>query len=110
MASDLIPAEPLPADVLFGENKKSAPPAQAAKTSAMTLKDPTPAAKSGEYGGTLLAALIAGYFLPWLLAKLRGHHNSLAIFWLNALAGWTGLGWLFSLIWSLTATTKPSPK
>ncbi len=50
----------------------------------------------------LLAVLIfAFYFLPTLIAFLRNHKNKLAIFLLNLLLGWTVLGWVVSLVWSV---------
>jgi hypothetical protein len=49
------------------------------------------------------------YFAPTLIAMLRGHHNSAAIFALNALLGWTVIGWLGAFIWSLTAVMWPVP-
>ncbi len=50
----------------------------------------------------LLAVLIfAFYFLPTLIAFLRQHKNKLAIFLLNLLLGWTVLGWVVSLVWSV---------
>lgn len=42
-------------------------------------------------------------FLPTLIALLRGHHNTFAIFLTNLLLGWTVIGWLIALIWSTTA-------
>lgn len=54
----------------------------------------------------LLLAALALYLLPSFIASLRGHHNATAIFFLNLLAGWTALGWLAALIWSLTS---PAP-
>jgi hypothetical protein len=47
---------------------------------------------------------VAAYFLPTLIAGMRGHRNTLAIFALNLFLGWSGLGWLFALIWSCTST------
>lgn len=41
------------------------------------------------------------YFLPSFIAFLRQHKNKLAIFLLNLLLGWTILGWVVSLVWSL---------
>lgn len=50
----------------------------------------------------LLVVLIFGfYFLPTLIAFLRQHKNKLAIFLLNLLLGWTVLGWVVSLVWSV---------
>lgn len=43
------------------------------------------------------------YFLPYFIAVKRKHHQKLAIDWLNLLLGWTVLGWVIALIWSLTA-------
>jgi len=41
------------------------------------------------------------YFLPAVIAFLRKHKNKLAILLLNFLLGWTALGWVASLIWSV---------
>ncbi len=50
----------------------------------------------------LLVVLIFGfYFLPTLIAFLKQHKNKLAIFLLNLLLGWTVLGWVVSLVWSV---------
>jgi hypothetical protein len=46
------------------------------------------------------------YFLPGIVALARGHRNAFAIFVLNALLGWTGIGWIVVLIWSLTVTDR----
>ena len=45
--------------------------------------------------------IFAFYFLPTLIAFLRQHKNKLAIFLLNLLLGWTVLGWVVSLVWSV---------
>ncbi len=52
--------------------------------------------------GAVFAALL--YFLPALIALLRGHHNGFAIFLTNLLLGWTLIGWIVALIWSTTAS------
>jgi hypothetical protein len=56
----------------------------------------------------VLAALLplgmVCYFVPLLIAYLRGHRGVMAIFALNLLVGWTGVGWIGVLIWS---THKP---
>jgi hypothetical protein len=44
------------------------------------------------------------YLVPSLIAYLRGHRSVVAIFALNQLFGWTGVGWIGVLIWS---TYKP---
>jgi len=45
--------------------------------------------------------IFAFYFLPTLIAFLRQHKNKLAIFLLNLFLGWTVLGWVGSLVWSV---------
>ncbi len=51
----------------------------------------------------LLAIILifAFYFTPTLVAFLKQHKNKLAIFLLNLLLGWTVLGWVVSLVWSV---------
>ncbi len=49
----------------------------------------------------LVILIFAFYFLPTLIAFLRQHKNKLAIFLLNLLLGWTVLGWVVSLVWSV---------
>jgi hypothetical protein len=49
----------------------------------------------------LVVLIFAFYFLPALIAFLRNHKNKLAIFLLNLLLGWTVLGWVVSLVWSV---------
>lgn len=46
------------------------------------------------------------YFLPTVIALLRGHHNGFAIFLTNLLLGWTAIGWIVALIWSFTAIDR----
>ncbi|MDD5537466.1 MAG: superinfection immunity protein [Candidatus Omnitrophica bacterium] len=45
--------------------------------------------------------IVVLYFLPSLIAYLRRHKNIQAIFVLNLLLGWTVLGWVVSLVWSV---------
>lgn len=49
-----------------------------------------------------IAGVFAVYFLPGLIGLVRGHHNGNAITALNLLAGWTVIGWIIALVWSLT--------
>ena len=59
----------------------------------------------------LLAVLIfAFYFLPSLIAFLRRHKNKIAIFLLNLLLGWTVLGWVVSLVWSVMEQDREREK
>lgn len=41
------------------------------------------------------------YFLPTIIAILRGKVNTVAIFILNVLVGWTFIGWVIAFIWSV---------
>jgi hypothetical protein len=42
-------------------------------------------------------------FLPTVVALLRRHPSGIAIFALNLLVGWTCIGWVVALVWSLAA-------
>jgi hypothetical protein len=42
------------------------------------------------------------YFLPAIIAFLRGHHRRFAILVVNFFFGWSGVGWIIALIWSLS--------
>lgn len=50
-----------------------------------------------------IAALILfiGYFLPTIIALMRGHYRKGAIFFLNIIIGWTGFGWLYLMLTAL---------
>jgi len=52
----------------------------------------------------LLAAAV--YFLPTIVATNRNHKNCSSIFVINLFLGWTLLGWVAALAWSLTDNTK----
>ncbi len=54
-------------------------------------------------GGGLLLLII--YFAPSIIALIRGHLSAAAIFVLNLVFGWTLIGWIIALIWSLTGNT-----
>jgi hypothetical protein len=49
----------------------------------------------------LITFVLVIYFLPSLIALLRRHKNMLAIFLLNLFLGWTIIGWVSSLVWSV---------
>ncbi len=57
-------------------------------------------------GAILLAIAIAVYLLPSIVARRRKHHQRLAIFMLNLLLGWSGLGWIVALIWACTRAER----
>ena len=44
---------------------------------------------------------LALYFLPTIIAIARHHRNALAIFLVNFFTGWTGIGWIVALVWSV---------
>lgn len=46
------------------------------------------------------------YFLPTLVAVVRGHPRALAIGLLNLLLGWTLLGWLAAAAWALLGARR----
>ena len=52
----------------------------------------------------VLAALL--YFIPSLIGILRKHHNLVGLIALNFFLGWTVLGWVGALVWSLLRTSK----
>ncbi len=41
------------------------------------------------------------FLLPITIASRRRHRNLLGITLLNLLLGWTGIGWVMALIWSV---------
>ena len=53
----------------------------------------------------MLIAATLFYFLPSIIALLRGHLSGLAILLLNPFLGWTLIGWVIALIWSCTGNT-----
>ena len=55
--------------------------------------------------GFLIFAL-AIYFVPAVVAFLRGHRSRLAILFVNLFLGWMLIGWLWAMIWSLTGNTE----
>ena len=44
---------------------------------------------------------LAFYFIPTIIAVARDHKNKAGIFVVNLLTGWTFLGWVGSLVWSV---------
>jgi len=41
------------------------------------------------------------YFLPSILALARNKRDTVSIFVLNFLLGWTAIGWVVALVWAL---------
>ena len=60
----------------------------------------------GSFGLIALFIAAAVYFVPTIVAKLRNHHNTVAIFLVNLFLGWSLLGWVAALVW---AVVKPPP-
>ena len=50
-----------------------------------------------------LFVFLAVYLLPCIIAYMRKHNNIVAILVLNLVLGWTFLGWLAALLWSLNS-------
>lgn len=57
-------------------------------------------------GLVILALSLVLYFLPSIIGSKRGISSSGALFFVNLLLGWTGLGWLFCMIWAATGATR----
>ena len=55
----------------------------------------------------LLVLIFVAYFLPTLIAMIRFRKNTFAIFALNLFAGWTLVGWVVAIVWSLAREDKP---
>ena len=45
---------------------------------------------------------LAIYFIPTIIAFIRGHASKWGIMLVNLILGFTGVGWLFALIWSVS--------
>ena len=62
------------------------------------------AALGGDGGaivGFLAASGFAAYFTPSYIGYARRHPNKHAMCALNIFLGWTLIGWVFALVWSL---------
>ena len=57
---------------------------------------------SGLLGIFVFICSLVFYFLPTIIALARRQRNSLAIFLLNFFLGWTFIGWVVALVWSVT--------
>lgn len=60
-------------------------------------------------GFVMLMVLFVLYFLPTFISAKRGHPNGTGIFLLNLFLGWTFIGWLVALIWSVSALQAAAP-
>jgi Superinfection immunity protein len=53
-----------------------------------------------------LILLLVMYFVPWVVAGVRGHPQQNSIMVLNLFLGWTFIGWVIALIWAVSAFEK----
>lgn len=53
--------------------------------------------------------LAALYFLPSLIAVRRNHYQQMPIMAVNLFLGWTLIGWVVTLAWSLQAMGDTTP-
>ena len=51
----------------------------------------------------IFGSMFVFYFLPSIVALARSKRDSAAILILNLLLGWTAIGWIIALVWSLKA-------
>jgi Superinfection immunity protein len=51
----------------------------------------------------IFGSMFVFYFLPSIVAFARSKRDSAAILILNLLLGWTAIGWIIALVWSLKA-------
>ncbi|GEM_PF-1974050 len=57
-------------------------------------------------GLVLFTVLLIPYMIPSIVAYRRWHRSYKAIIALNILLGWTFLGWVVCLVWSLSGDTE----
>lgn len=62
----------------------------------------------GVFGWIIFTFLLLPYFLPTIIAIMRGKNNTGGIFALNFLLGWTLIGWVGALIWALSSDARPT--
>jgi hypothetical protein len=55
-----------------------------------------------------LMALAVLHFAPTFIAVWRKHPRRIAIFVINLLFGWTIVGWIVALVWSLSPPREPA--
>ena len=53
------------------------------------------------FPGFFVIGIVIG-FLPTIIAASRHHHNVLGVFLVNFFLGWTVIGWVVALVWSLS--------
>ena len=70
-------------------------------------KEVDPNDASALFGILFLAVIGVVYFLPSIIAARRYHPNGAPIYVVNLFLGWTLIGWVIALAWSLTAIPQP---
>jgi hypothetical protein len=65
---------------------------------------------SPEIAVGVLCCVVPLYFLPVLIAALRAHPSGAAIFVVNLFLGWSLIGWVIALAWSLAAIERRRPR
>lgn len=71
----------------------------------MTVLNDGAAGVGGVLAVLVIAVLsIAAYFIPTIIAIARSHDNQWAIAAVNLLLGWSFIGWVVALVWSLTSS------
>lgn len=62
----------------------------------------------GGSGGAILVAMFVQFFylLPAFLAYQRAHPQRHAIFLINLFLGWTAIGWIGALVWSVSSSRE----
>lgn len=66
-----------------------------------TINDPT---------GVASIVFLMVYFVPTLIALLRGHKNSGPILLVNLILGLTLVGWFVALVWCLSSNTRSNER
>jgi hypothetical protein len=59
----------------------------------------------GFFGFPFAVLGLGVYFLPTIIAAARRARGLVGIILLNLFAGWTGIGWVIALIWSLVGVS-----
>ncbi len=58
----------------------------------------------------IVCSVAAGYFAPAFIAAFRRHPSQNGIGALNLLLGWTFIGWVVALVWSLSGEAGRRPE
>ena len=56
----------------------------------------------GEFSATVIILFLLIYFLPSIIAIFSNKSNTVAIVMLNLFLGWSFIGWVVALIWSVS--------